>query len=71
MRIDSGSILSVTEANQNFSRVMRVVEQNGLAVLFKRNRPKYIMLDINDPEKLDEMIVRLQALAAERKEGAE
>ncbi len=71
MRIDSGSILSVTEANQNFSRVMRVVEQNGLAVLFKRNRPKYIMLDINDPEKLEEMIVRLQALAAERKEDAE
>ena len=35
MRIDTNTIVSVTEANQNFSRVTRIAEKNGQAVIFK------------------------------------
>ena len=42
MRIDTNAIVSVTEANQNFSRVTRIAEKTGQAVIFKNNRPKFV-----------------------------
>ena len=39
MTIDTKTIVSVTEANQNFSRVTRIAEKNGQAVIFKNNKP--------------------------------
>ena len=46
MTIDTNTIVSVTEANQNFSRVTRIAETNGQAVIFKNNKPKYLLVDI-------------------------
>ena len=46
MLIDTNAIVSVTEANQNFSRVTRIAEENGQAVIFKNNRPKYMVIDL-------------------------
>ena len=34
MTVDTGAIVSVTEANQNFSRVVRLAEQKGRVVVF-------------------------------------
>lgn len=61
MKIDSNSIVSITEANQNFSRVARLVDKNGEVVIFKNNKPKYRMINVNsdadieltDDEKID------------------
>ena len=61
MQINTNTIVSVTEANQNFSRVTRIAEKNGQAVIFKNNRPKYMvidlesspMLELTDDEKID------------------
>ena len=39
MTIDTKTIVSVTEANQNFSRVTRIAEKNGQAVIFKTISP--------------------------------
>ena len=50
MNIDSKTIISVTDANQNFSKVVKMCEQNGQAVIFKRNKPRYMMIDINNTE---------------------
>ena len=36
MTIDTQTIISVTEANQNFSRVTRIVDMHGRAVIFKK-----------------------------------
>ncbi len=47
MTINTNQILSMTEANQNFSRVARIVDTQGTAVIFKNNHPKYIVIDIN------------------------
>ncbi len=46
MLIDSNQIISMTEANQNFSQVARAAEKNGSVVIFKNNEPRYILLDI-------------------------
>ena len=53
MTINTNQILSMTEANQNFSRVARVADAMGAAVIFKNNRPKYVVLDINTNPYLD------------------
>ena len=67
MQIDTNAIVSVTEANQNFSRVTRIAEKNGQAVIFKNNRPKYMVidldsssfLDLTDDEKIDIVAARI------------
>lgn len=67
MRIDTNTIVSVTEANQNFSRVTRIAEKNGQAVIFKNNRPKYMLIDLEvspilamtDDEKIDVVAARI------------
>ena len=53
MTIDTNAIVSMTEANQNFSRVTRIAEQKGQAVIFKNNRPKYLLLDLDNAPLLD------------------
>ena len=67
MKIDTDSIVSVSEANQNFSRATRIAEKNGPVVIFKNNKPKYILLDIEsnppiemtDDEKIDFVAARI------------
>ena len=49
MNIDTGTIVSVSEANQNFSRVTRIADSLGEAVIFKNNRPKYLLVDLEGP----------------------
>ena len=53
MNIDTNTIVSVTEANQNFSRVTRIAEKNGQAVIFKNNRPKYLVIDMDNSPIID------------------
>lgn len=61
MNINTDAITTMTEANQNFSRVAKVAESNGQAVIFKNNRPKFLLIDmdsgsyfdITDDEKID------------------
>ena len=67
MQINTNAIVSVTEANQNFSRVTRIAEKNGQAIIFKNNRPKYMvidlesapMLELTDDEKIDIVAARI------------
>ena len=46
MLIDSKQIVSMSEANRNFSQVVREAEEKGCIVIFKNNEPKLIVLDI-------------------------
>ena len=51
--IDSNTIVSMTEANQNFSMVTRIVDQYGTAVIFKNNKPRYEIRIINEESESD------------------
>ena len=52
MMIDTNTVVSMSEANQNFSRVARTVDQFGSAVIFKNNTPKYLVLDFSAAQQL-------------------
>jgi len=43
--IDTKILVPMTEANQNFSRVVRMVDENGMAVILKNNKPRYMVVD--------------------------
>ena len=45
MILDSNTMISITDANQNFSRVARLVDQYGTAVIMKNNVPRYLVID--------------------------
>ena len=48
MLINTDKIVSMTQANQNFSSVARLADRLGDIVIFKNNRPKYVLIDIED-----------------------
>ena len=50
MNIDTNTIVSMTEANQNFSMVTRIVDQYGTAVIFTNNKPRYEVKVFDDAE---------------------
>ena len=51
MTIDTNTMISITEANQNFSKVTKVVDEHGTAVILKNNVPRYIVVDFSRVEK--------------------
>ena len=53
MYIDTNKIVTMTAANQNFSAVARQTDRDGKSVIFKNNRPKYILIDLDDGGYLD------------------
>ena len=53
MTIDSNTIVSATEANQNFSKVARMAEKKGRVVVFKNNRPKLLVIDLDTEPQID------------------
>ena len=50
MKIDTNTLVSITEANQNFSRVARLVDENGAAVILKNNVPRYLVVEFSQAE---------------------
>ena len=69
MNINTETITTMTEANQNFSKVAKVAENNGQAVIFKNNKPKFLLIDVEsdsyfdltDDEKIDIAAKRVMA----------
>lgn len=47
MTIDTNTIVSITEANKNFSKVARLVDEKGTAVIMKNNVPRYLIIDFS------------------------
>ncbi len=52
MTIDTNTIVSISEANQNFSKVARLVDQYGSAVIMKNNVPKYMIIEFGQAESM-------------------
>lgn len=50
MTINTNTMVSITEANQNFSRVARLVDEHGTAVILKNNVPRYLVIDFSKAE---------------------
>lgn len=50
MYINTDTIFSMTQANQNFSSVARTVDSSGEAIVFKNNKPKYLIVDMDNSD---------------------
>ena len=50
MNVNTKSLVSITEANQNFSKVARLVDENGSAVILKNNIPRYLIVEFSQEE---------------------
>ena len=51
MTVDTDTMISITEANQNFSKVTRMVDEHGTAVIMKNNVPRYLVIDFSKADK--------------------
>ncbi|MBQ7798332.1 MAG: type II toxin-antitoxin system Phd/YefM family antitoxin [Clostridia bacterium] len=54
MIINTQDLVSMSEANQNFSQVAKKVDEMGAVVVLKNNKPKYIITTIDDEFLLTE-----------------
>ena len=52
MMINSNTLVSITEANQNFSKVARLVDEHGSAVILKNNVPRYLIVEFSQAEQM-------------------
>jgi len=60
MQVNLKNLVSITEANQNFSKVARMVDENGTAVIMKNNVPRYVLIDystIQEDNMADDLTV--------------
>ena len=51
MMVNTNNLVSITEANQHFSKVARLVDENGAAVILKNNVPRYVLIEFSQFEK--------------------
>ena len=52
MKVDTNTMVSISEANQNFSKITRLVDKYGSAVILKNNSPRYLLIDFQRAEGL-------------------
>ena len=52
LNIDTNVIVPMTEANQNFSKVVRIVDGNGMAVIMKNNKPRYLVVSFFEYDEI-------------------
>ncbi len=73
MNINTNTMVSMTEANQNFSKVARLVDQYGSAVVLKNNSPRYLIIDFAQADELqasaDEDVFSVSKKIMERNKG--
>ena len=51
MTVDTNAMVSITEANQNFSKVARMVDELGSVVILKNNAPRYLVIDFSKADE--------------------
>ena len=51
MNINTDNLVSITEANQNFSRIARLVDEKGAVVILKNNAPRYLLVKFHQAEQ--------------------
>ena len=74
MKINTNSLVSITEANQNFSRVARLVDETGSVIILKNNVPRYLVIDFQQAEEereaMDEDILAISSRLIRKNKAA-
>ena len=51
MNINTKNLVSISEANKNFSRIARLVDESGSVIILKNNAPRYILIEFGKAEE--------------------
>ena len=54
MIVNTQKMVSMTEANQNFSKVAKIANTEGSALVMRNNKPEYILLKINNNQNYEQ-----------------
>ena len=46
MMVDTKNLVSIAEANGDFSNVIQLVDQNGPVVILRDDTPRYLVIDL-------------------------
>ena len=65
MNIDTHVLVPMTEANENFSKVVRLVDESGMAVILKNDKPRYMVLSFEEYDEIQAMRRKMFNAAAE------
>jgi antitoxin Phd len=60
MKVNIDNLVSISEANQNFSKIARLVDEKGSAIILKNNKPRYVLIEygeLEDEEVLEDKTV--------------
>ena len=76
MTINTNAMVSITEANQNFSKVSRLVDELGTVVILKNNVPRYLVIvfskaDAETEANDEDVLVVSERLIAQNREAYE
>ena len=74
MMVSTDAMVSISEANQNFSRVARIADEKGSVVIMKNNAPRYLLIEFSQAEAMqaasDEDVLSVSArLLAKNREA--
>lgn len=53
MVIDTKQIITMFDANQDFSKASKIADKYGQALIIKNNKPKYLLVDINNENYIE------------------
>lgn len=61
MKTDTNNLISITEANQNFSKVAKKVDNDGEVIILKNNKPQYVVSEFKNKSLSDMEILSVIA----------
>ena len=74
MLVNTKAKVSISEANQNFSRVARMVDEQGTVVIMKNNAPRYLLIKFGQAEAMqtasDEDVLNVSSRLIQRNRAA-
>jgi antitoxin Phd len=74
LMVNTNAMVSISEANQNFSRIARMVDEKGSVIIMKNNAPRYLLVEFSQAETMqaasDEDVLAISARLINRNRQA-
>ena len=74
MMVNTNAMVSISEANQNFCRIARMVDEKGSVIIMKNNAPRYLLVEFSQAETMqaasDEDVLAVSARLINRNRQA-
>lgn len=58
MKVNINNLVPIFEANQNFSKVVRMIDENGVALILKNKVPRYVLIKYSQLQREETMGIK-------------